>query len=273
MIIAASSNLGDQAMLDNRGLQYGDGLFETMRMHLGTIPLYGLHMGRLNRGLKQLGLTPLDANELIGKIKQHCPAEKSSSCVVKLVVFRAAQIRGYCPTTKDCEWFITVGDYSKLDNEESLKLAVAKHKLSIQPMLAGLKHLSRLEQVMLAAELKKQGGVDDLLVLNPKSHVIETTYQNVVFNKGDRLYTPKLNQCGVKGVALKWLKSKYKVKRKVINVNDISSYDGLMLCNSIRGFRRVSLVSGNPLKDVISFGKSSPIQDKISKQWEAQFNS
>ncbi len=273
MIIAASFKLNDQAMLNNRGLQYGDGLFETMRMHLGEIPLYHLHMDRLRRGLEKLDLSPIDPVELLSKIKLNCPPEKSSSCVIKLVVFRAAQKRGYCPATRSSEWFVTVSALNELNNQDSLRLAVAKHTLSIQPMLAGLKHLSRLEQVMLAAELKKHDGVDDLLVLNTKRHVIETTYQNVIFVKGDALVTPKLNQCGVKGVALKWLKSKYKVKKKVIRINEITAFDGLMLCNSIRGFRPVSLVDGKPLKDVISFGKSLPIQDKISKQWEAQFNS
>ncbi len=273
MIIAASFSLDNAEMLNNRGLQYGDGLFESMRMCAGQIPLFDLHMERLAKGLKKLQLKPISRNTIEQSIEHACGVHLAANCVLKLVVFRAAQNRGYAPMTNDVSWFIVVDNGPGEIVQQGLALALAERKLSIQPMLAGIKHLSRLEQVMIASELSKLTGVDDLLVLNHDNQVIETTYQNVVFIKHGRLFTPKLNQCGVKGVALKWLKSKYNVKSKKIHVKEVSDFEGLLVCNAIRGFRAVRSIQGLPTKEVISFSTSLPIQDKISNQWEALFNS
>ena len=270
MIAAASFDVNNPELWVNRGLAYGDGLFETMRFNLRTIPLLDFHLERLNKGLNKLQLNTFDK-----KIIEEVLAEvslKTEQAIIKLFVFRANQIRSYTPFTHDIEWLLTVDVMSKMHESKTLSLMVSNQVISAQPMLAGLKHLSRLEQVIMASELNNYKGISDLLVIDGNNHVIETTHQNVVMIKQGQLYSPQLENSGVSGVALQWLKSHYKVNVEHIKVENLNDYDGIMVCNSIRGFRWVSSIE-QVEKQCISFGTKQGIHDKISAQWEALFKS
>jgi len=270
MIIAASFDVKNPELWVNRGLSYGDGLFETMRLAQNRIPLLAYHLKRLAKGLNQLQLNGFD-RLIIDNVLLNKP-ESDQQAVVKLLVFRANQARTYTPLTRDVEWLITLEELPQTQVINPLKMTVSAQAISQQPLLAGIKHLSRLEQVMLAAELNQLKKIDDLLLVDAKSRVIESSYQNVVMIKDQQLFTPKLNKSGVKGVALQWLKNNYVVKVKHIKVEDLNVYDGMMVCNSIRGFRMVALIEQSK-KQCISFGTKHHIHDKITAQWNKLFDS
>ena len=276
MIVAASFDTNNPELWVNRGLSYGDGLFETMRLSKNKIPLLDFHLKRLRKDLEKLQLKDFNrANieESLASCIGHGDNQHiGDSAVLKLLVFRASQARTYTPLTQDIEWLLTLDDRPQIIRQKSLRLVLAKQKISHQPLLAGIKHISRLEQVMLAAELNQHQNIDDLLFVDKKNHIIETTYQNVVLIKNNQLLTPKLNRAGVKGVALQWLKTKHHVQARHIGVEELSDCDGMMVCNSIRGFRLVNSIE-LPRKQCISFGTSQHIHDKINHQWDVLFNS
>ncbi|MCX7555029.1 aminodeoxychorismate lyase [Marinicella sp. S1101] len=266
MIISASFDTKDPSQWFNRALQYGDGVFETMRVQEGRIPLLQWHMQRLQHSLVKLKLNAFNDIE----IDQALAAIKNlgqQSWVMKLVVFRASQKRTYQPLTKDHEWVLSVEPLVVDDVAEPMQLGVADNHLSHQERLAGIKHLSRLEQVMLADELNDQPGCDDLLVLDRLGNIIETTYQNIVLIKDNKLFTPDLSHCGVAGVALSWLSSAEKVRKIDIKVTELMAFDAMMVGNSVRGFRPVGLVKNITAKNDISFATEHPIQDNISRVW------
>jgi 4-amino-4-deoxychorismate lyase len=276
MIIAASFDVNKPELWVNRGLSYGDGLFETMRMSQQTIPLLDLHLNRLNTDLGKLQLRSLDRAVIDAALKQLDQSVGTQlvgdSAVIKLYVFRANQARTYTPLTEHVEWLLTADEVPQVNSKKALKLAVAEQRISQQPMLAGIKHLSRLEQVMLSAELNQYKGIDDLLLLDKDNHIIETSHQNVIMIRNNQLITPNLGQSGVKGVALQWLQASHDLQFQHISIKDLIDCDGMMVSNSIRGFRLVESVKLNR-KQCISFGTSHPIHDKISGHWEALFNS
>jgi 4-amino-4-deoxychorismate lyase len=267
MIIAASFDINDPNNWNNRALQYGDGIFETMRLHHNKIPLSSWHQSRLQKGLKRLNLQALDWWLIENKIKQHCPIHLQRNAVIKLVVFRRSQGRTYQPKSTEIEWMITVSDFIAGKNKAPFHLAVAKTKLFKNKRLAGIKHLNRLEQVMIANELNEADDVDDLLVLDEKNRVIETTCQNVVLIKNNQLYTPKIKNCGIKGVGLKWLNAHFNLTSIHINIKDMAQFDGMMVGNSVRGFGLVSAIHGQH-----SFVTSQLIHDKIVLKWNETFN-
>ncbi|MGJ8664047.1 MAG: aminodeoxychorismate lyase [Marinicella sp.] len=273
MIIATSFDPKKLDSWNNRAFQYGDGVFETMRMHEGELPLWEFHMNRLQRSLKQLILSSINETELKAQIHQHCPKNMIESSVVKLMVFRSNQARTYQPLTQHIEWVVSVNEFNHNSNQTQLKLAVARQKLGKQKLLAGLKHLNRLEQILIASELNEFDDVDDLLVLDDKARIIETTCQNVVMIQNGQLYTPKLKHAGVRGVALDWLASTHKLKEKNMMVDDLRTFEALMVCNSVKGFRLIQGIRKPKTKDFISFGISHPIHDKIVDNWSALFNS
>lgn len=267
MIVAASFNIRDPEQWNNRALQYGDGLFETMRFHRNEIPLWGLHRNRLIKGMKRLNLDIPDLEQIVGEVKQQCGVRNSVNGVIKLTVFRTFQARSYQAKNNAVQWLATLDGLTHDPHNQSVVLAVADKKLSKQPMLGGIKHLNRLEQVLLANELSQHPEADDLLVLNEHNQIIETTYQNTVMIKDNQIFTPKLKSSGVKGVALQWLKNNFKVKSLNIKLNDLSGFQALMVCNSVRGFKLVSEV-----RSVNSFVTSHPVHDKIVHQWRQMFN-
>jgi len=251
-------------------LSYGDGLFETMRLSQNRIPLLDYHLSRLAKGLNKLQLNDFDRLNIEKLLTNKLV--RNQQAIIKLVVFRANQARTYRPLTHDIEWLLSLEKLPQVQTGKPLKMALSEQIISQQPILAGIKHLSRLEQVMLAAELNQHEEIDDLLVLDVENRIIESSYQNVVMIKGHQLFTPKLNKSGVKGVALKWLKTNQDVRAKHIKVEDLCNYDGMMVCNSIRGFSMVEAIKQNR-KQCISFSTTHDIHDKITVQWDALFNS
>lgn len=262
MIIAASFDINDPELWNNRALQYGDGLFETMRCHRGDLPLWDFHVKRALWGLKALSLNPPDFSDLYETIITECDAFNHADYVVKLVIFRQHKNRTYQPQSHDIDWFISVTPFAQSRANQAFTLACASFKLSQQPALAGIKHLSRLEQVMAAAELNTLEGVDDLLVFDHNNRLIESSCQNVVLLRSGQLFTPDLTQCGVSGVALDWLKTEFEVVTQVINLDQLRYFDGMLLCNAVRGFTVVKKI-----KELQSFSTSHAIHDKIKHHW------
>lgn len=263
MILGASFATSDPEQWLNRALFYGDGIFETMRFAGGQIPLFKWHQQRMNGGLERLHLDQPDWPAIITAIGQ-MPKELVSSAVIKLVVFRKTQHRGYQPATQMSEWLLLAEPFAP-DQKTTYTLGVATGRLADQPMLAGMKHLNRLEQVMVADELNDQ-DVDDLLVLNQQGNVIETTRQNLVVVKDGQLLTPDLSLCGVRGVALEWLKSQYNVSETSFEINDMLRFDEVLLGNSLHGFRPVSQIKG-----LDSIGTARQVHGKISDLWNRLF--
>jgi 4-amino-4-deoxychorismate lyase len=266
MIIDASFDVTQPELWLNRALYYGDGVFETMRCQGAAIPLARWHQQRLADSLEVLGLESFDWRK-VNDCLQQLPDPYVQQSVLKLLVFRAGGGRGYRPVTRSIDWMLIAGDCPDVASDEALRLGVSDQRLSDQPTLAGLKHLSRLEQVMIAGELDQQAA-DELLVLNQHDEVLETTQHNVLLVKGDQLYTPKLDCNGVRGVALAWLKSQFRVREARFLISDLSAFDEIMLANSVRGFRSVSAING---LDWVATERC--FHGKIGHMWNTLFSS
>lgn len=271
MIIASSFDTHVPDLWLNRAMQYGDGLFETMRLHQGKIPLLKWHLQRLQLGMQVLQMEVSALPAIQHMLQQHTEQLGAHDQVLKLMVFRAGQQRGYRPPGNQVDWLLTADPLPPLPGNRTVRLAVAQGRLSQQPMLAGIKHLSRLEQVLISAELEQHPEVDDLLLLDGQDWLIETTQQNIVLLKDRELFTPDLHQCGVNGVALSWLREQCAITTKNMALNELSSYEAMWVGNALRGFTAVSQVIGPGAKDCISFGTSSPVHATINHYWEALF--
>ncbi len=255
----ASFPVTAKAFFSNRAINYGDGLFETMLVTNGKIPLWDLHFKRLQEGLKRMGISVVSNQLIYSKIMSLI--ESNQAYVAKLVVFRDDEKRGYASQSCQPHFFITIHAYENVPMDTYL--TVSSVTLSKQKALAGIKHLNRLEQVMAGHELSST-AYSDAIMLDSKNHVVETINKNIVLIKGKKLYTPKLNHCGVYGVALRWLESQgYKLKWKKIEFDSMQKYDGMMVCNSVQGFNAIRNID-----DKIKFNHHLPIIKEIKRKWE-----
>lgn len=247
--------------LSNRAINYGDGLFETMLVVGGRIPLWDLHFQRLNESLKRLNLQSLDQSLLHDKILSL--VNDDCRYIAKLVVFRDDSKRGYSSQSSKVQFYITLNPYNK--SEEGDHLTVSSVQLSKQKQLAGLKHLNRLEQVLAAQELK-DSQYSDAIMLDHKHNVVETISKNIVLIKDNKLFTPNLNKCGVYGVALRWLQAQgFEINWKKIEFHSLQKYDGMMVCNSVQGFTAIAHIDHK-----VTFQQQLSVVDSVQQKWNAR---
>ena len=231
--------------LSNRGLAYGDGFFETMRFDQGACPLLNYHMARMCNTALRLGFSFSrdDVVQVFSAIKAKMPSEDGTQ-VVKVTVTREAGGRGYrSMESAESEVFVQCFPYqSSLSSKEissGVQVRVCNIRLAIQPALAGLKHLNRLENVIARNEWRDEQIFEGLL-LDHNGLIVETTQSNIFFKVGDRWLTPELNQAGVAGVMRAWLldnavslNEKFHVT--TLSMDDLSKAEGCFICNSVLG--------------------------------------
>lgn len=196
----------------DRGLSYGDGLFETIRLHCGKAVLMDRHLKRLCQGLERLRI-PLDPALLLQDLatfKQDFPA----SGVLKIIVTRGSGGRGYQSPAEPVPTRIMsihpLPDLPSSIDEQGVDIFLCRQTLASQPSLAGLKHLNRLEQVLASLEWPTQENCFEGLMLDMTGNPIEGTKSNVFWAQNGRLFTPDLSYCGVAGVMRAFLLDKFK---------------------------------------------------------------
>jgi len=190
------------ASLSNRGLQYGDGLFETVAVKAGLPRLWQAHRLRLARGLEQLQLADqeLDWESLEAAVATAAAAQGEGS--LKLVVTAGEGPRGYARGGAPLRWGISSSEPPARPLHwwrDGVELYLCKTRLGKNPALAGAKHLNRLEQVLARAEWSDP-AIADGLMLDSDDQVICTTMANLFVVQEGRLITPDLGTSGVLGV-------------------------------------------------------------------------
>ncbi|HEX7374035.1 MAG TPA: aminodeoxychorismate lyase, partial [Steroidobacteraceae bacterium] len=240
---------GTGVAADDRGLAYGDGLFETMAAESGQLRYFDLHMARLADGCSRLGI-PMPA---IDVIREDCGRvlEGLGTATVKLIVTRGAGPRGYAPPTEPTVTRIVMSASSHSHDAEAFRpicVQICRTRLAINEQFAGIKHLNRLEQVMASAELRGS-GLDEGLMLAMDGRLVCATAANLFLVRGGRLHTPVIRDCGVAGVmrhvvlqAAESLGIPYEIRD--LEIGDLTDADEVFLTNAVRGIRPVVGVSG-----------------------------
>lgn len=183
--------------LADRGLQYGDGVFETMRVRDGRPLQLDRHLARLHAGLQRLHI-PFDGlDTLRGELTAACAGR--SGAVLKAIVTRGAGGRGYQPPTTPSATRI-IGLFDLPERPDTCDLRVCDVRLAAQPALAGIKHLNRLEQVLARAEWQDTARWQEGLMLDAHDRVIAATQANLFAIETGTLLTPALTQCGIAGI-------------------------------------------------------------------------
>ncbi len=235
--------------IENRGLAYGDGLFTTAKILNGNIQYLTKHVERLFLGCEKLGITAPSQVELVKQLSK--VAKSYSLAVLKVMITASSGGRGY-ERSKGNEHDLIIMvygyplHYDELANT-GVKLGLSTQQLGLNPMLAGLKHLNRLEQVLLRQELSSRGE-DDLLVANIENEVIEATSANVFFFIDGQLYTPDVSQSGVNGIIRQAILQRYpETIIKPMTLDDVAKAQAMLICNCVMGVMPVNTFNGKAL--------------------------
>lgn len=189
---------GTQLSALDRGLHYGDGLFETLRAEQGRLRWFERHMARLARGCERLGLPLPDVAAL--RAEAESQLRDLPRALVKIIVTRGpASARGYRPAGDEQPTRVVAAYDWPPSGSEEFRVGLSPVSLSVNPLLAGLKHLNRLEQV-LAQRAAAAAGVHEVLMSDAHGHVACGSMSNLFLWQGDELLTPADGACGVAGI-------------------------------------------------------------------------
>ncbi len=240
----------DAAIALQRGLAFGDGLFETVRARAGSVPLWDAHRQRLARGCARLDLDPPSDGILRGELERLLLSHPDA--VLKLMVWRSAEGSGYAPRgVRRCHRLWTVAPLP-LAAVNPLRVHWCGLRLSHQPKLAGLKTLNRLEQVLASGERDRiadgsANRFDEGLMVDGDDHAIGATAGNLFAVIDGRMTTPALERCGVAGVFRGWMLQQSAASEPIdvraILRAEIDSASEVFVTNAVRGIRAIGTLA------------------------------
>lgn len=225
----------------DRGLFYGDGVFRTLRLKQGQPLNWQRHYQKLRQDCNRLKLDCPSDKFLFNEIQALSPSHPDG--VAKIIVTRGNGARGYAiPDVQQATNIVQISSAPQFDPSyacRGITLHTCQLKLGHQTLLAGVKHLNRLENVMAASECEAAQAAEGLLE-DEAGWVISGTRSNLFALHKGVLYTPDLSQCGVAGVqrdrVMDWAKKQYiDCKIAPMRREALCNADEMFLVNSVFG--------------------------------------
>lgn len=231
----------DSISVTDRGLQFGDGVFETIRIHQGKPVWWQQHINRLLDGCHRLRFADIPD---IDTLQQEVTA-LASDCVagvLKIIITRGCSNSGYA-TPADAPasriLCLTPGMRHQSRAGQGIVMGVCSQRLAGHDSLAGIKHLNRLEQVLARLQCQAEGW-DEGVMLDDQGSVIEGTMSNLFIWRKNLLYTPSLQKTGFKGLCREIIislaaENGITVKQTKLRLEDLTNSSGIFVTNSLIG--------------------------------------
>lgn len=253
--------------LDNRGLNYGDAIFETMRFADGKLFFWKDHYRRLISTLGILKMEVPNAFKIDLLEQEILRTVRTSNSLnggfrIKLLVWRKTGGK-YEPISNKVEYAIT---FEKLEasvyilKETKYEIALFKDHLISSGILSSLKTNNKLVNI-LGSIFAKENGYENCLLLNENQRVVEALNGNVFLIFEDTIFTPPITDGCLNGIMRKHIISiakkipNYKVKEVSVSMSDVLSADEIFITNVIQGIVSVSKFRektyGNEVADII----------------------
>ena len=263
---------------DDRGLAYGDGLFETVRVCESTPLFLSRHLRRLLNGLEQLAFVPVpwEAAKLEQRCQQAIAHNAIDDGVLKIVVTRGPSRRGFEPPVEAQPTLIiqTVnlspqppslkgkGDLSSLHLREGLHAIIAPWKVDPASPLCYVKHLSALDKV-LAKQAARQAGADEALFQNSDGYLTEGTASNLFAVLGKQVVTPAVG-CGLlPGITRGLLVETYPIVETELSLAALAQVTEAFLTNAVAGVRPLVRLNDQP----IGSGEPGPLTAAVAEHY------
>lgn len=240
----------------DRGLQYGDGLFETIAYYDGEAEFVEAHLDRLVAGCERLNIPFQQLEQLRTELTTVYQQLATDNAVIKIIITRGEGGRGYLADS-DVEPTRIISTHSYPNYPDSysqsgVQLRFCQQTLSENKTLAGIKHLNRLEQVLARNEWQDPDIAEGLMCDN-HGNIIEGTMSNVFIVKSGQLITPVLTNSGVAGIMRAQIiqladKQDITVKEREIAKDELAQADELFVCNSVIGIWPVTNIVDTNIK-------------------------
>jgi len=229
----------DTIPASDRAIQFGDGCFTTARILDGNVCLLEAHIRRLRHGCETL-MIPFTHWDTLHQEMCKLASGKQSG-VLKVIITRGSGGRGYSAAsclspTRILSVSACPAHYSRW-RDEGVTLTLSPIRLGRNPMLAGIKHLNRLEQVLIRTHLE-QTNADEALVLDSEGFITECCAANLLWRQGSEVFTPSLDQAGVNGIMRQFCleqlaRSGFRVVEVSAGEAALQTADEVVICNAL----------------------------------------
>jgi 4-amino-4-deoxychorismate lyase len=228
----------DAVLAEGRGIAYGDGVFETMRAVDGSIPWWPAHRARLALGTTRLRIALPSPEGIERELRDWLSLHRDAA--IKLIVTRGSGGRGYAMAADAPPvWALIAGPLPAPSRPGGLVLRWCDARLSRQPLLAGIKHCNRLEQILARSEWSDT-DIDEGLLRDIEGDVIAATAANLFVLREGRWWTPPVDHCGIAGVCRSWALQALAADERRLGMAEVESADAVVLCNAVRGILPVA---------------------------------
>jgi len=240
----------------DRGLHFGDGLFETIACVQGVPRFLSLHLQRLASGCQRLQIEAPDLVATRAEVQSFAgpPGAASGRCIVKVLMTRGvATVRGYAASGREKATRITIRYPWPPEDPRHVQDGVTARTLAMRlgenTLLAGLKHCNRLEQVLARSQMS---GESEGLLFSSSGKLVSGTMSNVFLVHGSLVRTPRLDCCGVAGVMRRVVMQEaaamgVPVEERELRQVDLATADEVFLTNARIGIWPVSRLDDRAL--------------------------
>lgn len=271
--VLVNGELGGAIASTDRGLCLGDGVFETIAVTDGQPLRWSTHLERLSAGCARLGIPCPSADTLAAERQGLIPG--GGNGILRVTVSRGPGGAGYAvPAVPQPTRILRFRETPGITlRGEPATVRTCALRLAEQPALAGIKHLSRLEQI-LARQEWTDPAIDEGLMYDRQGYLVEATASNLFLSRGGRLLTPRLDRCGVAGVLRSYVLAAaeqlgIEVSIGRVQGDDLERADEVFLTNSIRGLRPVRAVDGRLVASTAPLARR--LADAIEGAHEARY--
>ena len=225
----------------DRGLHYGDGVFETIACVGNSAVFIQQHLNRMENGARRLNIPFPDRQLFLDDINCLLRGSNSNS-IIKLILTRGRGKRGYRYEKTQIPMRICMlsawPDYVAHWREHGIATRFCQTQVSVNPQLAGIKSLNRLDSVLASSELGpafNEGFLSDI-----DGNVIEGSMSNIFIVSNGTLVTPDLSRCGVNGIMREQIidiaqNNSIKVETRNITRDEMLESREIFISNSVIG--------------------------------------
>lgn len=234
----------------NRGLQYGDAVFESLKISAGKILFWEDHYFRLMASMRILRMEIPQTFTLAfleAEILKSIDLEQSKTHRIKLLVWRDAEGK-YTPSGNEIGYSISSEILDApfyMLNEDPYEVELYKDHYVMSSLLSTLKTTNKVINVV-GSIWAKENGYQNCLMLNDKKQVIEALNGNLFLVKDGRIKTPPLADGCLKGIIRKQILAiltavpDYIIEEASISPFELQKADELFVTNVITGIQPIT---------------------------------
>lgn len=209
---------GEDKVTMDEGLFFGKGIFETILWRDKPIFL-NEHITRLKKGMDRIGLLPLEEemlSEYLGKLNIKNKSVKITVTPLNIII-----------TEREIP-------YKEEDYNKGITLTVSKVKRNSTSLLSYIKSTCYIEN-LIEKENGKKAGYDDVIFLNEKGYITETSCANIFIVKNNEIFTPKVEDGLLDGIIRRKIIENFRVEEKSITLEELKTSDEVIITNSLMG--------------------------------------